>query len=70
MARRVIVHGGSYELRATFLLGREDSGSAEARVVWQAAPGDTGEGRGPLPGAGRGSIRKRQQMKLPMSEND
>lgn len=40
-ARRVIVHEGSYELRATFTLGREDSGTASGPVTWQAAPGES-----------------------------
>lgn len=30
---------GTYELAETFTLGQEDSGSAAAPVVWQAAPG-------------------------------
>ena len=38
-ARRVIVHGGSYELRTTFTLGRLDSGTA-------TAPGDLAGGAG------------------------
>jgi len=40
-ARKVVVHGGSYELRATFTLDRQDSGTATRPVVWQAAPGET-----------------------------
>ena len=40
-ARTVIVHGGSYELRSTFTLGRLDSGTATRPVTWQAAPGES-----------------------------
>src|SRR5215831_15661418 len=36
--RRVVVHGGAYELRTTFTLGRPDSGSANQTVCWEAAP--------------------------------
>jgi hypothetical protein len=39
-ARRVVVHGGSYELRTTFALGRLDSGTASQSVRWEAAPGE------------------------------
>ena len=39
--RRVIVHGGSYELRSTFTLGRLDSGTATHPVTWQAAAGES-----------------------------
>lgn len=39
--RRVIVHGGSYELPSTFTLGRLDSGTATHPVTWQAAPGES-----------------------------
>lgn len=36
--RTVIVHGGTYEMTATFALGRPDSGTAVHPVTWQAAP--------------------------------
>lgn len=39
-ARRVIVHGGTYELRTTFALGRSDSGTATHPVTWEAASGE------------------------------
>src|SRR5690349_18542672 len=39
-ARRVVVHGGAYELRATFTLGGTDSGTANQPVTWEAAPGE------------------------------
>ena len=39
--RKVIVHGGSYELRSTFTLGRLDSGTSAMPVTWQAAPGES-----------------------------
>jgi hypothetical protein len=39
--RKVIVHGGSYELRTTFRLDQQDSGRAKRRVTWQAAPGES-----------------------------
>lgn len=39
--RRVVVHGGSYELRETFALGRLDSGTSARPVTWQAAPGES-----------------------------
>jgi len=35
--RKVILHGGSYEFRATFTLGRQDSGTSARPVTWQAA---------------------------------
>ncbi len=38
--RRVIVHGGVYEVRSTFTLGLEDSGTAIRPVVWEVAPGE------------------------------
>ncbi len=36
----VMVAGGTYELSQTFELGSEDSGTAEAPVVFRAAPGE------------------------------
>ncbi len=39
-ARRVVVHGGAYEFRTTFALGRSDSGTATQPVRWEAAPGE------------------------------
>ncbi len=39
--RQVVVHGGSYELRSTLMLGQQDSGTAINPVTWQAAPGET-----------------------------
>src|SRR5262245_31178740 len=39
--RKVIVHGGSYELRATLTLGPQDSGTASRPVTWQSAPGES-----------------------------
>jgi hypothetical protein len=39
-ARRVVVHGGSYELRTSFALERSDSGTAAQPVMWEAAPGE------------------------------
>ena len=39
--RKVILHGGSYEFRATFTLGRQDSGTSARPVTWQAAPGES-----------------------------
>lgn len=38
---RVVVHGGTYPAADTFALGAEDSGTAAAPVVYQAAPGET-----------------------------
>lgn len=38
--RVVFVHGGAYELRATFALGRQDSGTKDNPVLWVAAPGE------------------------------
>ncbi len=40
-ARKVVVHGGSYEIREPFILGPLDSGSSNRPVTWQAAPGET-----------------------------
>jgi hypothetical protein len=40
-ARSVIVHGGSFELRATFTLSPQDSGTPARPVTWQAAPGES-----------------------------
>jgi hypothetical protein len=40
-ARRVVVHGGSYELHSTFTLGRLDSGTESGRVTWATADGET-----------------------------
>jgi hypothetical protein len=39
-ARRVVVHGGAYELRTTFALSRLDSGTASQPVTWEAAAGE------------------------------
>ena len=39
--RKVILHGGDYELGSTFILGRQDSGTATRPVIWQAAAGET-----------------------------
>jgi hypothetical protein len=39
--RKVVLHGGSYELRETFTLGRQDSGTPTRPVTWQAAPGES-----------------------------
>ena len=38
---RVVVHGGTYPTADTFALGAEDSGTAAAPIVYQAAPGET-----------------------------
>ena len=40
-ARKVIVHGGSYELQSTLTLDRLDSGTATRPVTWQAAAGES-----------------------------
>ena len=40
-SRQVIVHSGTYTLSSTFSLDRQDSGTANHPVVWQAAPGET-----------------------------
>lgn len=37
----VHLHGGTYEITRTLQLGREDSGTATAPVVWRAAEGET-----------------------------
>ncbi len=39
--RKVVVHGGSYERRATFKLDTQDSGTAARPVSWEAARGET-----------------------------
>ena len=39
--RRVLVHAGIYELRETFTLGRQDSGTSARLVIWQAAPAES-----------------------------
>lgn len=39
-ARKVLVHGGTYAMRGTFTLDRQDSGTASHPVIWQAAPGE------------------------------
>jgi len=38
---RVVVHGGTYPTGDTFVLGAEDSGTAESPIVYQAAPHQT-----------------------------
>ncbi|HPM79231.1 MAG TPA: right-handed parallel beta-helix repeat-containing protein [Candidatus Anammoximicrobium sp.] len=38
---RVVVHGGTYHAADTFALGAEDSGTAAAPIVYQAADGET-----------------------------
>lgn len=38
---RVVVHGGTYPAADTCALGTEDSGTAAAPIVYQAAPGET-----------------------------
>ncbi len=38
---QVVVHGGTYLIADTFTLGAEDSGTTEAPIVYQAAPGET-----------------------------
>ncbi|WP_419193759.1 right-handed parallel beta-helix repeat-containing protein [Novipirellula herctigrandis] len=37
----VWLHGGTYVLRETFLLNRQDSGTENAKVIWKAVPGET-----------------------------
>jgi len=37
---RVVIHGGSYPVTATLRLEKQDSGTASAPVVYQAAPGE------------------------------
>jgi len=39
-ARKVVVRGGTYFLKETFALGREDSGTEGHPVVWQGAAGE------------------------------
>jgi hypothetical protein len=39
-ARKVVIRGGSYFLSETFRLGKEDSGTPERPVVWQATSGE------------------------------
>lgn len=39
-ALSVTVHGGTYRLETSLVLGPEDSGTASAPVVWEAAPGE------------------------------
>jgi hypothetical protein len=39
--RTVVVRGGTYEIRSTFTLGAEDSGTEANPVLWRAAPGET-----------------------------
>ncbi len=36
---RIVVHGGTYRAAETFVLAAEDSGTAAAPIVYQAAPG-------------------------------
>ncbi|HNR98744.1 MAG TPA: exo-alpha-sialidase [Planctomycetota bacterium] len=38
---RVVIHGGVYPVTETFVLEARDSGTAEAPVVYEAAPGET-----------------------------
>lgn len=40
-AVQVVLHGGTYELRAPLALGAQDSGTAQAPVVWRAAAGES-----------------------------
>ena len=40
-AATVVLRGGVYERQTTFELTREDSGTADARVTWRAAEGET-----------------------------
>ncbi len=37
----VLIRGGVYSLRETFILTSEDSGAKDAPVVWRSAPGET-----------------------------
>jgi len=39
-SRKVVVRGGTYRIKNTFVLSKEDSGTEGDPVVWQAAPGE------------------------------
>jgi hypothetical protein len=39
-ARKVVVRGGTYTLRETLVLGKEDSGAEGRPIVWQASSGE------------------------------
>ena len=38
--RKVVIRGGTYPVRETFTLGKEDSGTESRPVAWQAFPGE------------------------------